>query len=537
MELAMPRRASSAPLLGLARDSLAGGVAGGVALHRQLYGQVRELVLSGRLAPGARLPSSRGLARDLGCARNTVIAAYDQLLSEGYLEGRHGSGTYVSRVLPEERLTARRPRPAAPAPKGAPQGAPQGASGPAAGPGRLSARGRALAELGPDRPRGGAPPRAFTPGIPELGAFPFELWGRLLARAWRRPPEALARHGDPAGHRPLREAIARYLCAVRALRCDWTQVIVTSGAQQGLDLAARLLLDPGEAAWIEDPGYLGLRGPLLAAQAQVVPLPVDRDGISVTEGRRRAPTARLAVVTPSHQYPLGVTMSLARRLELLDWAREAGAWILEDDYDSEFRYAGRPLAALQGLDADRAGDDGARGGRVIYLGTFSKILFPSLRLGYLVVPPELADPLARARAALDDHPSAVAQPALAAFFEAGHFAAQVRRMRLLYGARRACLLAAAARHLDGLLELAPDAAGLHLVAALAPALEARMDDREAAARAAAAGLATPALSSYYLDPDPGAATPPEQGLLLGYAAVSEPEIEAGIEALARALRD
>jgi GntR family transcriptional regulator/MocR family aminotransferase len=526
-------------------------------LHRQLYDQVRELVLSGRLAPGARLPSSRGLARDLGCGRNTVVMAYDQLLSEGYLEGRHGSGTYVSRVLPEERLTARRPRPARPAPRGVSRGvfrgASRGTSESAAGPGRLSNRGRALAALRPDRPQGsGGQVRAFTPGIPEPGQFPFEVWGRLLGRAWRRPPAALTRHGDPAGHRDLREAIARYLCGVRALRCDWTQVIVTSGAQQGLDLAARLLLDPGEAAWIEQPGYLGLRGPLLAAQARLVPLPVDRDGISVAEGRRRAPAARLAVVTPSHQYPLGVTMSLARRLELLDWAREAGAWIVEDDYDSEFRYAGRPLAALQGLDADRAGDVNAGdmsagdmsagGGRVIYLGTFSKILFPSLRLGYLVAPPGLAEPVARARAALDDHPSAVAQPALAAFFEEGHFAAHVRRMRLLYGARRDCLLDVAARHLDGLLVLAPDAAGLHLVARLAPELNARMDDREASARAAAAGLATPALSSYYLEPDSGAApdaataTAPEQGLLLGYAAVSEPEIEAGIETLARALQ-
>jgi GntR family transcriptional regulator/MocR family aminotransferase len=526
----MARRASSTPLLDLALDPSAAGA----ALHRQLYDRVRDLVLSGRLAPGVRLPSSRGLARDLGCARNTVVAAYDQLFSEGYLEGRHGSGTYVSRVLPEERLAA--PRPAPPVPGRAVQDA--------AGPGRLSARGRALAALRTEAPRGdgAAPARAFTPGIPELGAFPFDVWGRLLGRAWRRPPESLARHGDAAGFRPLREAIARYLCGVRALRCDWTQVIVTSGAQQGLDLAARLLLDPGAAVWIEEPGYLGLRGPLLAAQAQLVPLPVEPDGVSVAEGRRRAPAARLAVVTPSHQYPLGVTMSLARRLELLDWAREAGAWIVGDDYDSEFRYAGRPLAALQGLDADRAGDDGAgaaggpSGGRVIYLGTFSKILFPSLRLGYLVVPPELAEPLTRARAALEDHPSMVVQPALAAFFEDGHFAAHVRRMRLRYGARRDCLLEAAKRHLGGLLELTPDAAGLHLVARLAPALAARMDDRQAAMRAAAAGLATPALSSYYLEPNPDTAPPSEQGLLLGYAAVSEPEIEAGIRKLARALR-
>ena len=207
--------------------------------YRHHPGPDRQAVVRLVVAGRARAHLGRDLAWDIGCARNTVVAAYDQLLCEGYLQGRHGSGTYVSRVLPEERLTARRPPPTRPAPEGG------------AGPSRLSARGRALAGLWPDHPRGGAPPRAFTPGIPELGAFPFEVWGRLLGRAWRRPPEALARHGDPAGHRGLREAIARYLCAVRALRCDWTQVIVTSGAQQGLDLAARLLLDPGEAAWIE----------------------------------------------------------------------------------------------------------------------------------------------------------------------------------------------------------------------------------------------------------------------------------------------
>ncbi len=545
----MAGRRSAAPLIALALDRAGPGAGVGAgpgvgpgALHRQIYDQVRELVLDGRLAPGTRLPSTRALARDLDCSRNTAVLAFEQLLSEGYLEGRRGSGTYVSRVLPEELLSVRGRVPGAAAIREPHAGA-AGATkiGRHA---RLSERGRRLAALHRgQRPgfseRGASErgARAFTPGIPELGSFPFEVWGRLLGRAWRRPSAELTRHGEPAGYPPLRAAIARYLGGVRALRCDWTQVVITSGAQHGLDLAARLLLDPGDGVWIEEPGYTGLRGPLMAAGARLVPLPVDAAGLSVARGRARAPDARLAVVTPSHQYPLGVTMSLARRLELLDWARAAGAWIVEDDYDSEFRYAGRPLAALQSLDADHRG--GPRGGqRVIYVGTFSKVLFPSLRLGYLVVPPELVAPFAHARAALDDHPSAVSQPALAAFIEEGHFAAHLRRMRLLYAARRACLLAAAERHLGALLEVDPDEAGLHVVARLAPGLAARLDDRAAEARAAAAGLTVPALSSFYLGASrdgPGTGPPCGQGLLLGYAAIAEPEIEKGIETLARAL--
>jgi len=545
----MAGRHSAAPLIALALDR-AGAGAGAGALHRQIYDQVRELVLEGRLAPGTRLPSTRALARDLGCSRNTAVLAFEQLLSEGYLEGRRGSGTYVSRVLPEELLSVHGRAPGAAAIR-KPHVGGDGAKK-LARRARLSARGHRLAELRRGQRRGFSErgSRAFTPGIPELGLFPFEVWGRLLGRAWRRPSAELTRHGEPAGYPPLRAAIARYLGGVRALRCDWTQVVITSGAQHGLDLAARLLLDPGDRVWIEEPGYMGLRGPLMAAGARLVPLPVDAAGLSVARGRERAPDARLAVVTPSHQYPLGVTMSLARRLVLLDWARTAGAWIIEDDYDSEFRYAGRPLAALQSLDAGprggpRGGRKGSQGGgqRVIYVGTFSKVLFPSLRLGYLVVPPELVEPFARARAALDDHPSAISQPALAAFIEEGHFAAHVRRMRLLYSARRSCLLAAAERHLGALLEVEPDQAGLHVVAHLAPELAARMDDRVAEARAAAAGLTAPALSSFYLGaPGDGASRDGGghgsrcgQGLLLGYAAVAEPEIEKGIETLARAL--
>jgi GntR family transcriptional regulator/MocR family aminotransferase len=309
--------------------------------------------------------------------------------------------------------------------------------------------------------------------------------------------------------------------------------MITAGSVDALETCIRTLASAGQAIGLENPGYQPLRHIAENQGMKIHWLALDGDGARLPAAADEPPA--LVVLTPSQQFPLGGAMPVARRREYLRWVREQGAWIVEDDYDSEFRYAGRPLAALQGLDADRAGETGAGGGRVIYLGTFSKILFPSLRLGYLVVPPDLVEPFARARAALDDHPSAVAQPALAEFFEAGHFAAHVRRMRLLYGARRECLLAAAERHLGGLLELAPDAAGLHLVARPTPELAARMDDTEAAARAAAAGLATPALSSYYMGNKPSGGGAPEQGLLLGYAAVTEPEIETGIEILARAL--
>ena len=497
----MPQRSSRAALLALGLDPKAP-----LPLQRQLYDQLREAVLAGRLAPGTRLPASRGLSRELGCSRNTVLAAVEQLVAEGYLEGRVGSGTYVSGVLPEELLAAKARDAAVPRPPAQSRG--------------LSARGRVLAGVLQARP-----PRhkAFVAGLADLDAFPFDLWGRALARTWRHPPRALLSHGDAAGYLPLRRAIVTYLKAVRAVDCAPEQVVVTSGAQQAVDLAARALLEPGDEVWLEEPGYPGLRGPLVANGARLAPVPVDAEGLSLEAGRRLAPAARLAMVTPSHQYPLGTTMTLARRLALLDWARAGGAWILEDDFDSEYRYAGRPLAALQGLDA-------AEGpGCVLYLGSFSKVLFPSLRLGYLVVPPGLVEAFLRVRGAVDDHPSSTAQPALAAFIEEGHFAAHVRRMRGLYAARQAALVAAIRRRLDGLLAVDPDPAGMHLVAGLAPELAARRSDAEIESRAAAAGITAFALSSFYLGP------PARQGLLLGYAALTEREIEAGVERLAAVL--
>lgn len=493
----MSKRGDRSALLALHLDPAAA-----LPLHRQLYRQLREAILAGRLAAGSRLPSSRALARDMGCARNTVLGAYEQLFAEGYLEGHVGSGTYVSRVLPEGLL------------RGAQTTRRHGEMGPRA----LSRRGQALAALFEPRGHKALP---FAPAMPDTRLFPFELWRRLLGRPWRGDAASLTRHGEAGGHAPLRRAIADYLRSARGLDCEGEQVFVTSGAQQALDIVARLLVDPGEAAWVEDPGYRGLRGALAAAGARPVAVPLDTEGLDVAAGRTRAPDARLAVVAPSHQYPLGTVMSLPRRLALLDWAQAAGAWIVEDDYDSEYRYAGRPLAALQSLD---------RGGRVIYLGTFSKVLFPGLRVGYLVVPPDLVEPVSRARRALDDHPGIAAQPALAAFIAEGHFAAHLRRMRRLYKARQDALLAAAARELDGLLELRPDSAGMHLVAGLAPGLAARMDDRAAAARARAAGLGPRALADFYLG------APDRQGLLLGYAAEPEAEIAPAVRTLARALR-
>jgi GntR family transcriptional regulator / MocR family aminotransferase len=515
MDTALKHRRSRAALLDLALDRTAAH-----SLQRQLYGQIREAVLAGRLAPGTRLPSTRTLAGELACSRNTVLGAFEQLTAEGYLEGRAGSGSYVSRVLPETLLA--RPAERARSADG------QGRSGATAEMEAVDFAERAPYGAG----AGGLLP--FAPGVPDLRLFPFDIWGRLLGRIWRRPDPDLLLPGPPAGYLPLRSAIAAYLRSVRSVACTPEQLFITAGAQPALDLVARVLLKPGDSVWIEEPGYPGLRGPLGSAGARLVPVPLDAEGLSVVAGRALADAASLAVVAPSHQYPQGTTMSLARRLELLAWARARGAWLVEDDYDSEYRYAGRPLAALQGLDAERAGDE--ESGRVFYIGTFSKVLFPAIRLGYLVVPRDLVDEFARARAAIDAYPSAIVQPVLAAFMAEGHFAAHVRRMRTVYARRRAALLAAGGRHLGGSLELAPGEGGLHLVGRMTAALARRMSDREAEARAVAAGLAPRALSRFYLGPPEASyreASP--HGLLLGFAALADERIEPAVMRLADAL--
>ncbi|WP_020590349.1 PLP-dependent aminotransferase family protein [Kiloniella laminariae] len=480
-------------------------------LQRQLYVQIRDLVLKGRLLPGERLPSTRFLAKELSCSRNTVLGAFDLLFAEGYLEGQTGSGTFVSGVLPEDLGTITQVL-----------GEKEQTGGVRSGRG-LSKRGLELAAM---EKRVHRSHRVFAPGMTDLDSFPFPLWARSLARTWRYPKDDVLRNPDPCGYAPLRKTIADHLRAARGLQCDWRQIMITSGSQQAVDLMARVLLDSGDQVWFEEPGYPGLRGPLHSAGVTTVPVPVDAEGLSVKEGRRLAPSARMAVVSPSHQYPLGVVMSLRRRLELLDWAMENDSWVLEDDYDSEFRFSGNPLSSLQGLEAERL-QRGGQAGRVVYLGSFSKVLFHVLRLGYVVVPEDLVDSVAAARALLDDRSSLLAQPALADFMAEGHFSAHIRRMRRLYAERQICMLENIRHFLPEYLEVEPDEAGLHLTAFLSDKVTQKTTDREIVRRADQEEISLSPLSLFYAVPENV-----QQGLMMGYGACNREEIEQGCQRLA-----
>lgn len=475
----------------------------GEPLYLQLYHALRRAILDGRLSAGTQLPPTRVLATELAVSRTTVVTAFDQLFAEGYLEARVGSGTYVARVLPEELLHASK--------------TPQQTDRQTRGPRALSQRAQQLERTSLMTARKPERVRAFQAGLSALDEIPFDIWSRLAARYHRHPPRELLAYGDSAGYRPLREAIANYLNTSRAVRCSPEQVLVVSGAQQALELVALLLLETGDDVWLEEPGYTKARDVLIAAGVNIIPVPVDQEGLNVANGQALCPDARLAYVSPSHQYPLGVVMSLSRRLALLEWAHQAGAWILEDDYDSEYRYRGRPLSSLQGLDTRE---------QVIYMGTFSKVLFPALRLGYLVVPSDLVDTFIAARALLDRHSPQIEQAILADFIAEGHFVRHIRRMRTLYEHRQQVLLEAARQELTGLLEVSPHEAGMHLVGWLPP----EVDDRTVSRKAALKGVDAQALSVYSLC---GTTRP---GLLLGYTCFTDDEIREGVRRLAQALQ-
>jgi GntR family transcriptional regulator / MocR family aminotransferase len=473
---------------------------GKIPMYSQVSEWFRRAILAGQLRPGQRVPSTRSLAAELKISRIPVTSAYEQLHAEGYLETFVGAGTCVARSIPDDALK--------PAP---------GKIGGAA-PGQ-AARTKALRRVSRRVDLLRVPAQtwsnelvAFRMSLPALEHFPIGLWSKLVNRHARKPSRQVLAYGDAKGYAPLREAIAEYLSAARAVRCEPSQVLVTTGSQQGIQLSAQVLLDPDERVWIEEPGYPGARQALLMAGAQLVPVPVDHQGLNVAEGIRRAGGARAAYITPSHQYPLGVTMTAARRMLLLNWAARSGAWIIEDDYDSEYRLGGRPIASLQGLDTDA---------RVIYVGTFSKVMFPALRLGYVVVPKDLIDAFANARDATDQFSSTLYQAVMADFIREGHLARHIRRMRMLYMERRSALVEEIRKQMDGRLEVIGAEAGMHLVALLPKGAS----DVAVAKKAAKIGISAMPLSSCYLK------SPARNGLILGYGGVDARQIRDGMSKL------
>jgi len=505
----MPRKTTSLPL------SLGHPVAG-IALYRWLYEQLRTAILEGRLQPGARLPATRDLARAYGLSRTTILAAFEQLQSEGYIDGRIGSGTYVSKVLPEELLTMRgaREKVRGPVHSFAQQRLPRAHQ-------RLAHRTFALSEyakrLAPFRSAPTRPVRAFRANQCALDLFPTALWAQVTASRLRRASTTLLAGGEPLGYRPLREAVAEYLNTSRGVKCTEEQVLIVSGAQEGLDRTARLLLNPNDPAWMEEPGYPGAAAVLRAVGAKIRFIPVDHEGLDFEPAAPRGARPKLVYVTPAHQFPLGMTMSLRRRLALLEWARTAGVLIFEDDYDSEYRYAGRPVPALQGLD---------RAGVVIFGGSFSAVMFPALRLGYLVVPEEMADIFAAAQSVSTHHPPLLGQAVLCDFIREGHFARHIRRMREVYAERLGVLLAAATKELHGAIEISNVEAGLQTIGCLHEGLSAEKLVDAAAARQ----VELKSLSKYY------SGEKPMNGIVLGFAAVEPKELRRGVEELAGLLQ-
>ncbi|RKP48238.1 PLP-dependent aminotransferase family protein [Trinickia fusca] len=478
-------------------------------MYRQVLRLVQQAILTGQLAPGTKLPSSRTLAEDLDIARNTVLRVYDQLTAEGYVLSTTGSGTYVADTRPD--TAAVRARPVARAGNAGTDASATPAVAPAApAHAHLSARGRQLIA------RAGVAPKqwgAFMPGVPDVTEFPSRTWSRLQARLWKQANPELLTYAPGGGYRPLRRALSDYLRVARSVKCTPDQIIITTGIHQSMDLAVRLLTDVGDRAWVEEPCYWGARSVLQSAGLVLAPVPVDSEGLN-PRGRALKEPPRLALVTPSHQYPLGMVMSLARRRTLLEYARQHDVWIVEDDYDSEFRYGSRPVASLQGLD---------EAGRVIYVGSLGKTLYPGLRIGYMVAPEHLVETFRTGVAELYREGQLMHQAVLAEFIMDGHLTSHVRRMRALYGERRQILIDAIAARFGDSLPVMGDEAGLHLVLGL----PGTADDRAITNAAFDAGVIVRPLSAYYSDEEVA-----RRGLLLGYACVPHERIGPAFDTLA-----
>jgi len=466
------------------------------ALHTQIYDAFRAAIVEGRLRSGQRIPSTRVLASEIKVSRFPVLNAYAQLLAEGYIQSRVGAGTVVSGSIPDQLTSSTL--------NGATHAPPRSGLQPAA---------RRASILPPIE----VPPwmrcwGAFRVGQVAVDQFPLQVWAKLVARRCRQMDTLSAHYGDLMGSKVLREAIANYLKTARSVRCEAEQVMIVNGSQQALEISARVLLEPGSRVWIEEPCYRLARDVFTLNGCHLIPVPVDTEGLDVTVGIKKSRSARAAFVTPSHQFPLGVTMSASRRLQLLDWAQKSRAWIIEDDYDSEYRYESLPIASLQGLDANS---------RVIYVGTFSKVLFPSLRLGYIVIPSDLLVRFRTIRRVMDLGPPTLYQEVLADFIAQGHFARHIRRMRILYGEYRRVLVDCLANDLGNLVEPVGDEAGMHLAVTLPTGYR----DVEIARRAARQNLSLWPLSPSYLG------KPSRHGFILGFGGITTDEIPDAVRKL------
>ncbi len=481
-------------------------------LHKQLYEELRMAILAGRLKPGERVPSTRALSQSLGVSRTTITQSYEQLLSEGYLRAATGSGTFVGCQAPDELLKSR------PVEASRPAVARQEARREI----ELSRYGASITDIVPFEPPEPEMPISFKSGRPALEEFPLDLWRRLTLRHYRANDVSLLDYANGSqGYEPLREAIAGYLRRSRAVTCEADQVVIVNGSQQALDLIAKLLIDRGDPVAVEDPGYLSARRAFLAQGSELLPAPVDESGIIVdrlnsktflkTKGK-----LKLIYVTPSHQFPTGATLTLPRRLDLIAWAEKMGVMIVEDDYDSEFRYGSRPIPALQSL---------ASGGSVIYTGTFSKALFPALRVGYLVAPAPLARVFARAKWLADRQTPMIEQRVLADFINEGHWERHLRRMRTLYDKRRQALVHALETHFGDRVTIMGENAGMHLMIRFSG----KFSDDEVTRRARLAGVGLVSARLYYLGESRG------DEFVLGYSGLSERKIREGVRRLARVI--
>lgn len=477
-----------------------------IPLYRQIYERIQTAILNGKFSSRMRLPSSRDLAKQLGVSRITVVNAYEQLLAEGYLEGKIGAGTFVASQIPEDLLQISKSEGKNKSANISPENV------------KISAFAKRLTETQSkiSRFQSSPNPLPFKNGLTAVSEFPFNIWEKIATSVYRRSRYKISGYGEAAGYRPLREAVAAHFAASRGVHCDVEQIFITNGAQQALDLIGRILLEADDKVWIEDPCYQEAFGVFYSNGAQIIPVSVDAEGFDLAEAKRQSDAAKLVYITPSHQYPTGVTMSLARRLSLLEWARTNQAWIIEDDYNSEFRYAGRPLASLQNLD---------NFGRVIYVGTFSKTIFPALRLGCLIVPKNLIEIFTAARALCDCHSPIFEQAILADFISEGHFARHLRRMRTLYEKRQHFLVAEAEKNLSEFLKISKAQSGMHLIGWLAEGL----DEKQVAAKAFEKGLNLTPLSSYCITNK----LPP--GVILGYTGFDEKQIRQGIGKLKQVL--